>query len=106
MLLLLKLLLLLALPLLLFKPIRVYSSYTRVVFLIVQLVEQNLITLSLLLVMVMKTDKITTSLETLGVLVGVIKVTLRLLLKDQVLVSVVSNKFLFTQQPFEELKKI
>ena len=106
MLLLLKLLLLLALPLLLLKPILASSSYIRVVFLIVLLVVLNLITLSLQLVMVVRMVKISTSLETLGELDGVTKVTLRLLLSDQVLVSAVSNKFLSIQQPIEKSNKL
>jgi len=71
----------------------------------VQLVEHNLITLSLLLVMVVKTEKITTSLETPGVPLGVTKDTSRSLLL-LVLVSAVSNRFLSTQLLLEKLKTI
>jgi hypothetical protein len=81
----------------------VSSNYTKAVSSTVQLVEHHLIMLSLLLVMVVKTEKITTSLETPGVLLGVTKDTSRSLLL-LVLVSAVSNRFLSIQLLLEKLK--
>jgi hypothetical protein len=72
----------------------------------VQPVELNLTTLSLLLVMVLKTVSISTLLETPGVLHGVTKDILELLLKVLVSVSVVSNRFLSIQPSLEKLEKL
>jgi hypothetical protein len=102
----LKPLLLLAQPQSLLKLTPVSSNYTRVVSSTVQLVEHNLTTLSPPLDMVLKTELISTLLETPGVPLGVTKDTLELLLKVLVLVSVVSNKFQSTQPSLEKLKKL
>jgi uncharacterized Fe-S cluster-containing radical SAM superfamily protein len=56
--------------------------------------------------MVAKMEKNTILLETPGVLLGVTKDTSRLLLKVLVLVSVVSNRYLSTQQSLEKLKNL
>ena len=71
-----------------------------------QVVGHNSTTPSLLLVMVAKMEKNTILLETPGVLLGVTKDTSRLLLKVLVLVSVVSNRYLSTQQSLEKLKNL
>ena len=90
----------------LLKLTPVSSNYTRVVSSTVQPVELNLTTLSPQLVMALKTESISTSLETPGVPHGVTKDTLESLLKALVLVSAVSNRSLSTQPSHEKLKKL